>query len=41
MNDLKYAKGLLVKFTLTNEDLKLGDIQKFMIKRNEITNKDV
>lgn len=40
MNDLKYAKGLLVKFTLSNEDVSLGDIEKFMIKINEITNKD-
>ena len=32
---LKYAKGLLVKFTLSNEDLSLGDIEKFMIKIND------
>ena len=40
MNDLKQAKGVLINFIIPNEQLKIGDLEKFMIKINEIVPKD-
>ena len=36
INDLKQSKGILIKFILSNEYKKLDNIEKFMLKINEI-----
>ena len=36
MNDLKQAKGVLINFIIPNEHLNIGDLEKFMLKINEI-----
>ena len=40
MNDIKQAKGVLSNFILPNKDVNLFDIEKFMIKINEIVHID-
>ena len=36
INDLKQSRGILIKFILSNEYKKLDNIEKFMLKINEI-----
>ena len=36
MNDLKQAKGVLINFIIPNEHLNIGDLEKFILKINEI-----
>ena len=40
MNDLKQAKGVLINFIIPNEHLNIGDLEKFILKINEIVPKD-